>query len=92
MNTDIEKYNKFIDGKDLTPCQKQILKHLPKLKNIFYVPIKSNTQLYTYVTNAEKDQEIMKLANLIMLLKKFTSYTNAINIVERLKKYKITER
>ena len=81
MNIDIDKYNKFIDEKDLTTCQKKILKHLPKLKNIFYVPIKSNFQLYTYVTNAEKDQEIMKLAKLVMLLKKFTSYKNAVNIV-----------
>ncbi len=92
MSIDLVKYNKFIETNNfLTPCQKKILKYLPTLKNKFYVPVKSNKQMYTYVTNAEKNQDILKIANLILLLKKFTSYENAINIVEQLKKKEISD-
>lgn len=91
MNISIDQYDKFIDNKDLTPCQKKILKYLPKNKNRFYVPIKSNNQMNTYIKNAEKEEQILRIANIVMLLKKFTTYKNALNIVEQLKIKQLTD-
>lgn len=88
----INDYYNFIDKKEnLSNCQKKILKYLSKNINKIYVERESNKQLYTYIYNAYKDESIIKISKIILLLQKFTSYKNAIKIVNLVKEKKLTD-
>ena len=91
MIKDYDYYNFIDNNKNISTCQKKILKIFHKKINTFYIPKTSNKQILTYLINADKDESIVKLSKMVLLLQKFTSYKNAISLVNLIKNNKLTD-
>jgi len=68
MIKDYDYYNFIDNNKNISICQKKILKIFRKKINTFYIPKTSNKQILTYLINTDKDESIVKLSNIILLL------------------------
>lgn len=91
-NIDNIEYSKFIDNNMyLTSCQKKILKRLIYNKNKFYVNPISNKQIFTFVYNANKQQNIIKTSHLMLLFNKFISYHHSIKLVNLIYNEKLSD-
>ena len=94
-NINKKEYFNFIDNKIFfTSCQKKYLKYLKSLiekKDKIYVNIESNKQAYTFIYNAYKEDNFVKISKIILLLKKFISYDNSIKLINLIRQNKMLD-
>jgi len=87
-----EDYFKFIDSnKNLTKCQKNILKFFKEESYKFYVNVQSNQQMYTHINIAYKNGNIPKITKLILLFRKFMTQKSAVQLVNLIRKDKMKD-
>jgi ubiquinone/menaquinone biosynthesis C-methylase UbiE len=87
-----DEYYNFIDNNDyLTSCQKKIFKFFRKNNGNIYINVESNKQTYTFIYNAFKEENFVKISKITLLLKKFISYRDSVKLINLIKQNKMLD-